>query len=143
MRISIILVIIVGALMAYVRLAPTDVARWHVMPNSDGVGDDAQNDGYRAVRKMTAPAGQVLGVLQQTAQATEGTVLIAGSVGEGMMTFQTRSRIWGFPDHTTVAVQGDLLVIYGRLRFGKADLGVNKQRVLAWLAVLGPLTEPL
>jgi uncharacterized protein (DUF1499 family) len=69
--------------------------------------------------------------------------LLAGSAGEGMITFQTRSQLWGFPDHTTVAVQGDLLVIYGRLRFGKSDLGVNRARIAGWLETLGPLTEPL
>ena len=31
---------------------------------------------------------------------------------------------------------GDVLKIYGRLRFGRSDLGVNKARVEGWLAAL-------
>ena len=68
---------------------------------------------------------------------------MAGSIQEGLITFHTRSLFWGFPDHTTAGVQGDLLVIYGRLRFGSSDMGVNKARIESWLETLGPLTEPL
>ena len=59
------------------------------------------------------------------------------------MTFETRSLRLGFPDYTTITIQDGLLVVYGRLRFGKADMGVNKTRVTEWLAAVGPLTAPL
>ena len=143
MRILIILVVLIVGLMAYVRFVPTDVARWHQMPDAAEPGDTTKPDSFRAVRRIAGPATEVLTALEQRALATPRTKLLAGSVGEGMITFQTRTAIWGFPDHTTVAVQGDLLVIYGRLRFGKADLGVNRARVAGWLETLGPLTEPL
>lgn len=143
MRILILLIVVVLGLMAYVRLAPTDVARWHSLPDGAAAGDETGEGSFRAVRRITAAPSDVLAAVAQAAAATERTKLIAGRVAEGMMTFQTRSRIWGFPDFTTVAIQGDLLIIYGRLRFGRADLGVNKDRVDRWLAVLGPLTEPL
>lgn len=143
MRLLVILVVILVGFMAYVRLAPTDVARWHQMPDGATGADDLQAGSFRAVRRITQPAETILRAVKETALATDRTTLIAGSVQEGMMTFQTRSAFWGFPDHTTVAVQGDLLVIYGRLRFGRADLGVNKARIESWLAALGPLTEPL
>jgi len=143
MRILIFLIVVVLGLMAYVRFAPTDVARWHSLPDGAAMGDAAGQGSFRAVRRITAAPEDVLGAVAKAAAATERTSLIAGSADEGMMTFQTRSKFWGFPDHTTVAVQGDLLIIYGRLRFGKADLGVNKDRIDRWLAVLGPLTEPL
>jgi uncharacterized protein (DUF1499 family) len=92
---------------------------------------------------MTASADVVLQAIADAALATPRTRLIAGDVTSGMLTFQTRSALWGFPDQTTVAVTGDRLVIYGRLRFGSADLGVNKARVENWLAAVGPLTVPL
>ncbi len=143
MRILAILVVLIIGLMAYVRLSPIDAGRWHVMPDAAAPGDATTAGSFKAVRRITAPAAEVLMAVERLALATPRTRLLVGNVGEGMITFQTRSLMWGFPDHTTVAVQGDLLVIYGRLRFGKADLGVNKARIEGWLETLGPLTEPL
>ncbi len=123
MRILIFLLVLFVALLAYIRLAPTDVARWHRLPDMAGPGDLTEVGGFRAVRRITAPAPEVLDALQTRVLATPRTRLLAGGPGEGMMTFQTRSRLWGFPDYTTVAVNGDMLVIYGRLRFGRSDMG--------------------
>jgi hypothetical protein len=136
---AIMALLVLGA-MAYVRLAPTDAARWHQLEQVDTPGDLVEAGGFRAVRRIAADPAQVLTELDSIARATPRTRLVAGSVAEGMMTFQTRSLVWGFPDHTTVAVQGDLLVVYGRLRFGGSDMGVNRARVLDWLDRLGPLT---
>lgn len=143
MRISIILAVLVLGLMAYVRFAPTDTAKWHRTPDATVPGDTRTAGSFLAVRRITAPAAEVLAAVEQRALAAPRTTLLAGSVGEGMITFLTRSAFWGFPDHTTVAVQDDLLVLYGRLRFGSSDLGVNKARIESWLETLGPLTEPL
>ena len=143
MRVLIILVVLILGLMAYVRFSPNDPARWHVAPESAGPGDVTGEGSFMATRRITAPAAEVLTAVEQRALATPRTTLLAGSVAEGMLTFQTRSLFWGFPDHTTVAVQGDLLIIYGRLRFGRSDIGVNKARIEGWLETLGPLTEPL
>jgi len=66
-----------------------------------------------------------------------------------MMTFQTRSLLWGFPDFTTVSIvavggapggnSDPLLMVEGRLHYGLDDLGVNKARVLQWLEQLDGL----
>ncbi len=143
MRFLALLFLLILALMAYVRLAPTSKARWHALPDVTEPGDVSEPGGFLAVRRVTAPAAEVLSAIEQRALATPRTTLLKGSVAEGMMTFQTRSLVMGFPDHTTVAVKGDLLVIHGRLRFGKSDLGVNRGRVADWLETLGPLTVPL
>jgi len=137
-----VLVLLVLGTMAYVRLAPTDIARWHQLEQVDGPGDMAQAGGFRAARRITADPADVLTAVDRIAGTTPRTTKIAGAVDDGMMTYQTRSLIWGFPDHTTVAVQGDLLVIHGRLRFGGSDMGVNRARVQDWLTQLGPLTVP-
>ena len=52
-----------------------------------------------------------------------------------------RSAVFKFPDTITVQFvpQGDAhssLVIYSRASIGIGDMGVNKKRVLAWLAAL-------
>ncbi len=143
MRFLALLFLLILALMAYVRLAPTSKVRWHALPDVTEPGDVSEPGGFLAVRRVTAPAAEVLSAIEQRALATPRTTLLKGSVAEGMMTFQTRSLVMGFPDHTTVAVKGDLLVIHGRLRFGKSDLGVNRGRVADWLETLGPLTVPL
>ena len=144
MRIIVIAVVLVlGLMIAYIRFAPSDIARWHKTPDVSALGDTAGPGSFLAVRRISAPAAEVLTAVEQRALATPRTRLMAGSVAEGMITFRTRSLLWGFPDYTTVTVQGDLLVIYGRLRFGQSDMGVNKARVESWLETLAPLTEPL
>lgn len=142
MRIFGIFCLLVLGAIAYVRLSPTDTARWHQLGSVDSSGDLTEAGGFRAVRRIATDGSEVLAALDRIALATPRTALIAGSVDEGMMTYQTRSKLWGFPDHTTVAVQGDLLVIYGRLRFGQSDMGVNRARVQDWLSQLGPLIVP-
>lgn len=143
MRILTVLIVVLAALMAYVRLAPTDVALLHKQPETTVTGDTLTTESFLSARHIAVPPTQILEKIEAVALAAPRTRLLAGSVAEGMMTFQTRSQFWGFPDHTTVAVVGDLLVIYGRAKFGGGDLGVNKTRIDRWLAALGPLTEPL
>lgn len=143
MRILAFLLLLVLGLMAYIRLAPTNADRWHKLADMTEPGDTSEEGGFLSVRRIAAPAEEVLKAVEQRALATPRTRLVKGSVDDAMMTFQTRSLIMGFPDHTTVGVQGDLLVIYGRLRFGRSDLGVNRARIADWLETLGPLTEPL
>ncbi|MEM8537613.1 MAG: DUF1499 domain-containing protein [Pseudomonadota bacterium] len=137
------IVIVVVAAMAYVRLAPTVPGDWHVRQDASAVGDTETAGSFTAVRQITAPAQEVLLAFEENALATPRTRLVAGNMLEGRITFETRSLIWGFPDFTTVEVQGDLLIVHGRLRFGRSDLGVNKARVQDWLSALGPLTAPL
>lgn len=143
MRILTIVILLVVAGMAYIRLAPMDPVRVHQTSAPRPPGDYAAPGGFTAVRTITAPAPQVLATLEQRALATPRTRLVAGSVDDGMITFITRSLVMGFPDYTTVWVDGDILTIHGRLRFGQSDLGVNRARVQDWLDTLGPLTEPL
>ncbi|MGJ8586941.1 MAG: DUF1499 domain-containing protein [Yoonia sp.] len=143
MRILYILIIIILGFAAYVRLTPTDPARWNVAPQAAAPGDTTEAGGFLAARRITGSAAEVLQAFEQRALATPRTTLIAGSVNAGLLTFQTRSLLWGFPDYTTVTVNDDLLIVYGRLRFGGSDMGVNQARILGWLETLGPLTEPL
>ncbi|MAC79195.1 MAG: hypothetical protein CML66_14155 [Rhodobacteraceae bacterium] len=122
-----LLAIVVG----YIRLAPSDPADWHEMPDFSA---DADLSG--AVMRVVDTGPDGLGRLANVALATPRTTRLAGSVEEGMMTFVTRSKLWGFPDYTTARQDGDLLKIYGRLRFGRSDLGVNRARVDGWIAGL-------
>ncbi len=72
----------------------------------------------------------------QVAVGTPRTTVLAGSVGEGMVTYVTRSKLMAYPDYTTAYQDGDVLKIYGRSRFGRKDFGVNATRVDAWIDAL-------
>ena len=112
----------------WVRMAPSDPARWHVSPP--------------VARDTDRPAGVVrvvqgdLAALDAIIAAEPRTRRLAGSVDEGRITYITRTALWGFPDYCTVERQNGSLVIWSRLRFGRSDIGVNKARVTRWLADL-------
>ena len=135
---------VVAAFALYVRLAPSDPARWHVRPVMPvpGPGDWPERGGFRAQRVVEGKPEAVLAALDAIARATPRTRRVAGSPVEGMVTYRTRSALWGFPDYATVAVApagtGTRLLVHSRLRFGTSDLGVNRARVEGWLAALEP-----
>ena len=125
-----LLLLVMGGL-AYIRLAPHDLARWH-QPLSFG-GD---RDFAAGVRRVIPGDADRLARLDAIIRATPRTRAIAGSVETGLVTYVTRSRVFGFPDYTTVALDEGELRILARLRFGAGDSGVNRARVEAWLAEL-------
>ncbi len=113
---------------AYIRLAPSDPKRWHVAPQAD-----ADRDLQGGVLRVVEAGPDGLARLDAIARAAPRTTVLAGSVGDGMITYITRTKVIGFPDYTTVQQDGDVLRIHGRLRFGRKDFGVNKARVDGWL----------
>lgn len=128
-----VLILLVAAnFAAWVRFAPSDPARWHVPPQ---VTEDEDLTG--GVKRRVAGVGpEALRRFDAIARATPRTQVLAGSVADGMVTYITRSALWGFPDYTTVAQEGEDLAIHGRLRFGTSDMGVNRARVDRWIAAL-------
>ncbi len=127
-----LIVLLVVAGMGYIRLAPSDASRWHQMP--DEISDQDLTGG--AMRVIPSDEG-TLERLDAIIRATPRTHVLAGAPGEGMITYVTRSAFFGFPDYTTLRRAGDQLEIYGRLRFGSSDLGVNAARIDGWLMRLG------
>lgn len=129
----VVLVALVGASLAiYARSLSSDPTQWHVMPNKPRDINEAGG----AIRYAT-DTGVSLAQLDQIIRATPRTTVLAGSVDEGMITYITRSAVFGFPDYTTVRQDGPQITIYGRLRMGYADLGTNAKRIDGWLALLG------
>ncbi|WP_138933767.1 DUF1499 domain-containing protein [Roseovarius arcticus] len=127
--IGLIVLLGLAGLLVWIRLAPDDVARWHVSP--EATGDRDMEGGV-----MRAVPGD-LAALDAIIRAEPRARVLAGSVDSGMVTYITRSKVIGFPDYTTVEQRGDTLALYARLRYGKSDMGVNKARVERWLAALG------
>ncbi len=122
------LLVAILALLAWVRLAPDDAARWHDLP--EAVTDRDMEGGV-----MRVVPGD-LADLDRIIRAEPRTQVLAGSVDEGMITYVTRSRVFGFPDYTTVAQRGGDVALHARLRYGRSDMGVNKARVERWLDAL-------
>jgi hypothetical protein len=130
---------------AWVRLAPSDPALWHVDPQ-DVTRRGGMNSflagpgGDRPAVELPNPPGAVAARLDAIAMATPRTARLAG---EGtFVTYVTRSALFGFPDYTTVRIlptaMGSEVLIFARSRFGKSDLGVNRKRVEDWIARLVP-----
>lgn len=136
-----LLMIVISALI-YVRIAPHNVGAQHRVPPIGATPDEPVIMEGSAVfaQAFAAPPTDVLTQLNAIALATPRTIVLAGGVEDGMITYVTRSRVFGFPDYTTVQVtaapQGSLATIYGRLRFGKSDFGVNAARIKGWLKAL-------
>lgn len=119
----ILLLLIVG-FVAYVRLAPHDAQRWHVPVTAES--DKTMKWG--AIRVL--PAGpDTLAQVDAAARALDRTQVLAGSVDEGRITYVTRSRLFGFPDYTTVEQSDGKVRMMARLRFGRSDMGVNAARL--------------
>lgn len=122
---AVIVVAAIVALLVFIRVAPSDPDRWHRMP--ENVSDIDLDGG--AMRRAEGDLAALDAIIRDTPR----TRVLTGSVDAGMITYVTRSRVFGFPDYTTVRQDGDMLEIYGRLRFGKSDLGVNAARIDGWL----------
>ncbi|ESW59682.1 MAG: hypothetical protein Q27BPR15_16145 [Rhodobacter sp. CACIA14H1] len=127
----------------YVRLAPSDPARWHVPPAPAATTDCTVEQGEgdaRATCLLPAPPAEALAKLDAIAMATPRTTRLAGSPEEGRITWITRSALWGFADYTTAEAtpegSGTRLTLHARLRFGRGDMGVNAARLRDWLPKL-------
>lgn len=145
------LVVVIGALLAFVRLAPNDPALWHVdiasaTRTTSGGWVVLPSGGDAAAPNFAEPSADLLAMLDRIALDTPRTSLLAGSVAEGRLTYITRSALLGFPDFTTVqtadTADGTALLIFARQRFGDGDMGVNRARVDDWLAQLQAATTP-
>ncbi len=128
-----IALVAVAALMAWVRLAPSDPARWH--GGLTFTKDEDKDGGVIRVLPVENP-NSVLAALDIIATSTPRTQKLAGSVEEGSITYVTRSAFWGFPDYTTVTAADGRVILFARLRFGQSDFGVNKARLDDWISQL-------
>jgi len=124
------LAVLVG-LALYIRLAPSNAARWHRMPEVVIAGD-TPGEAFLVIEADEADFHRLHDIILQTAR----THVLAGAVDAGMITYVTRSRVFGFPDYTTLRHRDGRIEIWGRLRFGRSDFGVNARRIDGWLQAL-------
>jgi hypothetical protein len=126
-------------LLAAIRLAPSDPARWHVALPA-GIADNLAEAEVRALTGaavLRVPGGaETLAALDAIAVAAPRTERLAGSPDAGRITWITRSLVFGFPDYTTAEIGPDGVTLWARLRFGRSDMGVNAARLGDWLSRL-------
>ncbi len=131
---GVLALIFLTGLMAYVRLARDDLARWHVEPTpaiTVPLGEVRAIAGGAVLR--ISGGAEVLAGLAQAAVATPKTRLLAGSLAERRLTWVTRTGFWAFPDYTTAQILSDgSVAVWARQRYGRKDLGVNAARLAAW-----------
>ena len=139
--------VVVLGFAAYVRLAPSDPEIWHVfLPSDIAASEDCATSVVPGRGRATAACfvalskEDALQKLDSIAMSTPRTTRLAGSWQQGRITWITRSKLWGFPDYTTAQAQeidGQTRIdLFGRLRFGSEDMGVNAARLTAWLTTL-------
>lgn len=140
-----LLLIAVLLAVSWVRLAPHDIARWHLDPRMVARPDTPNfhllrmADGDAPAPLFDMPPDALARQIDAIAKA-QGATMLAGRVSEGHMTYLTRSRLMGFPDYTSVLIEpagnGSMLTAFARARFGYSDMGANRARLQAWLAAL-------
>ncbi|MEP1353215.1 MAG: DUF1499 domain-containing protein [Tateyamaria sp.] len=125
------IVLFVALLVVYIRFAPSDAARWHQPVEATA---DA-NFAVGASRVLAADIAR-FEKTDNVIRALPRTQLLAGSLEDGLVTYVTRSQLWGFPDYTTVQFENGTLKLFGRSRFGRSDLGVNAARLTQVVATI-------
>ncbi len=145
---GLIAVVIAGLLLGvvlWVRLAPSDLAVWHIDPASNPPRGPRNSyllapGGDGEPLRLALPPAEAAARLDAVALATPRTTRLAGQ--GTFTTYITRSALFGFPDYTSVLIRpvegGSELFIFARSRFGDGDLGVNRARVADWIARLSP-----
>ena len=124
-------IVVLGLL--WIRFAPIYKDSWHVTTRAER--DKAFLGGV--IRFLPAAGKAELEQLVSVVELAPRTKHIAGDVEEGMLTYVTRTKVFGFPDFTTLWLSDAGLHIYARVRFGRVDFGVNKARIVDWLRKAG------
>ncbi len=93
------------------------------------------------------PAARLFAVVQAVGAAQPRTFLAAAYPDRMQVHWVARSAIFNFPDLVTAQVAADgaaasTLVLYSRSVYGRSDLGVNRERLRAWLAALTTMLMP-
>jgi len=136
---GIVFAVFVG-LVAYVRLVDLPTAQFHQIPREKPAGRHAGKTSFYVVIDVAPGTGpDQLAQFVKVIADTPSTRLLAGTPDDGHVSFVHRSKIWGFPDITNIALVGDQLRLRSAARFGGSDHGVNRDRIERWLKALGQL----
>ncbi|MGY3437213.1 MULTISPECIES: DUF1499 domain-containing protein [unclassified Marinovum] len=136
----IILLLMVGSYVFWMRLAPQVPERWHRKSEMQGLGVQTGKNSHVYREAAGANGAARLAAFDAVIRATLRTEVLAGALAQGQITYVTRSKVIGYPDYTTLGLydgpEGDFIEVFSRARFGSSDLGVNRARIDGWLEVL-------
>lgn len=128
----IVLLVVVVALGAWIRLRPLPAGRLTARPGPMEPGVHPFKGGVKVVRPLAELPPDALARLTAIAESWPRTT----RVGTDPAAFVTRSKLWGFPDIAVIWTDGDDLHLYSRLVFGRDDFGVNAARAARWFEAL-------
>ncbi len=142
LRAIVAVVLLVVAFDAWVRLAPSDPARWNTDPRlaQAGASGFVVNPEAGNIPGIVYPVSPESLMTRVTAIAAKWprTRLLARDGNRA--TWISRTALMGYPDYTTIEAEpapgGARLIVNARQRFGRGDFGVNADRVRAWLKAL-------
>lgn len=124
-------------LVLYIRLAPSDPARWHADPAE--IPDPQTPNFARLTAIIPLPRSEVAAQIAALAR-NEGAVRLAGD--EHLTTWIARTPLMRYPDYVTIRLdeteQGTALTALSRSRFGQGDWGVNAARLQRWVRSIMP-----
>jgi uncharacterized protein (DUF1499 family) len=136
--------------LGYIRLAPNNIAQWHVDPQTAERGPKpnqfliraSDGDADSPVFDMTA--GDLAQVFDDYAMSRPRVTRLAGSPEQLWLTYIQRSKWFGFPDYVSVrtipaGAGRSTLAVFSRSRYGGSDLGVNAARITAWVKDLSQI----
>lgn len=137
------------AVLAYVRLAPSDARRWHVDPLSARRPKTPNaflllpGDPKGAPPEYALDAGALAAAFDAFALAQPRVRRLAVSEDGLLATYVIRTRLIGYPDYLSIRFiprdgGGSTLAAFSRARFGYGDRGVNRKRLLGWLKAFHP-----
>ncbi|MCB1391419.1 MAG: DUF1499 domain-containing protein [Rhodobacteraceae bacterium] len=118
----------------YVRLAPSDAARWHVDPLTAA---DPDTPNFARVDRVVTLSPETVAERIAARARTEGAVRLAGD--DAHATWIARTALMRYPDYVSIRLipegEGTRIVAFSRSRFGYGDRGVNRARLRRWLPV--------
>lgn len=133
--------------LAYIRLAPDNIAQWHVDPQTVKRGPKPNQflmrngDGDVESPVFDMSAADLAQIFDDYALSRPRVTRLAGDPQQLWSTYIQRSKWFGFPDYISVRIipfeaGRSALVVYSRARYGGSDLGVNEARITGWVAAL-------
>ena len=97
-------------------------------------------------RPYSMPALALYAALQDVALRQERVFPLAAYPERGQAFWVARSAVFNFPDVISAEIRANTpetstIVLYSRSIYGSSDLGVNRRRLVAWIAALDAVSQ--
>jgi hypothetical protein len=140
--IGLLFLLAVLSVLAHVRFAPIDAARWHLDPlNAKPPGSAGYSLLPPDAPVFDAAPADVMDAIVAVVSTRNRVQRLDGDPAAGHISFVARSKFLAFPDIISIRVlptanSQSTVAILARARFGGYDWDVNQKRVEAWLGAV-------